>query len=239
MNPGEIPIHDEPRGTSRGRTIGLIAAAVVVVAVVMVALGWTGHLYLWTTEVRLPPPNAQVQPGLAYYTSQFDGGVVNEFSESQAAQGTAQATVLFSTPEAGRGTLLEFQLWHAEETRVRNVRLRIETPREWGELFVKLDQGADWGPLLHTTAADGVVVDLEQLGRRTDGYRGTVFLSFRPEWPEAVATWGGTVRVEAEFDMHGTGLRRFLHWRVRGNWELPVKATAAGEERDDEKAESR
>lgn len=225
---GEAPLNAGSQGAARRRTIALVAAAAVIVVVAAVfILGWTGHMFLWTTDVQLPPPTPQGDLGTAYYTAQFDGGVVNEFSQSEAAQGTAQVTCFFSTPEAGRGPgyMLEFQLWHAMETRVRNLHLRIDTPQEWGDLMMKLPGGDGWGSITHRVDVDGLTVDFDRLGWGSEGYNGTVFLSFRPEYGEAPATWGGTFRVEAEFDMNGTGLRRFVRWRVHGNWEIPVNAT--------------
>lgn len=224
---------DSPGGSlgdsERSRRLFVVA---IVALVVVVVLGWlllSGRVFLWTVNIELGPPGVSSDSGTILYRACFDGGVVNDFSKSEAAQGTAQFTMLINDYPAHTAKQVQVSLWTAMETRLRNLRVTLDAPPEWGALLFELPSADAGESLHHHTGQQGTTLIFRRLGPEGDGYRGSIFLTCYPEaslyyssqdWSDP----GQVLRVEFDFDMHGTGLRRLVRWHVHGAWEVPMTA---------------
>jgi hypothetical protein len=222
--------HEQPQGTTpflnRSRSVVLGLIAVVVIVVVILVL--TGQLVVRTEDVTLGKLAPSTGSGDIYYTAQFDGPIRNA-SPSEAKQGTAQVSMSLRDPGPGQNLEILFQLWHAEQTGIKNLQVTLTTPNDWGGLLFSLPEGDGWGPMLHKTIAGSVAVEFTKMGGNAHGYVGTIWLRFYPEFPEYVLanSAGDSIHADVQFDMAPTSFPRFRQWHVHGSWEIPVTALEA------------
>ncbi len=204
---------------SRSVLLGVIVLAIVVVVVLMLM----GRLVVWTEQVSLPAPVASAGTGDVFYISQFDGPIRNA-SPSEAKQGTAQVSLAVWNPGSRKNLEIFFQLWHAEKTGIKNLRVTLTTPNDWGGLLFSLPEGDGWGPMLHKASGGTVTVQFDKLGWSAQGYVGTLQLRFYPEYLEYVLTHaqGDTIHAEVDFDVAPTDFPRFRQWHVHGTWQIPA-----------------
>lgn len=206
----------------KGLRVPLLVSCIAVV-LVLTFLVLTGRVVPFTEQVVLPTPIANpLGGGDVFYTTQFDGGVRNG-SASEAKQGTAQVSLAEWTRDSNVPEIY-FSLWHAEATRVKNLRLRLTGPSGWKPVF-EFPGGDGWGPITYRVDAHGLLLEFDHLGSGGEGYAGTIGLSF-PGLQPADSKAGERIKAEVEFDLCPIGFPRLKQWHVRGTWDVPVVMTA-------------